>query len=179
MSKVWLRAATMNTQIINMLAAAGARLRDTENIRSVLPFRVEKVAKLDERYGGLVLTNHRVIHVATHSRRSTANWAAFQDIRRAGISTRKRDQAYLLLGVLAPAVIIAVGIGLFDGIATVVDVTVAILAAPIFLALWWFSGGDVVIEVDLGGNLVEGKIPVSAQSKAAEFLEEVFALKNG
>ena len=163
------------TQAAETLLAAGIQLRPGETAQSVLMFGA---GKRTPEEGCLLLTNQRIFHILGARANAQVRSAPLQDVGTAEVAKQPRYHAFLLAAgyiyVIGISYVVAMSVaGAFQGIVLVPT----LLFGGGFLAMWWYSGGDTVIRVELGDTQLEGVTARGQRREAFAFLEQLAEVK--
>ena len=156
------------------LSTAGIRLRRDETALAALTLAVEGASKVAGNRGCFVLTDQRMFHISGPSAVGKIKTAPLQDVGDAELAKQPRYHVFLLPAgyflVIGFAYFIATAIaGAFQPIVLVPT----LLLGGGFLALWWYSGGDLVLRMKFGDAQLEGVIDGGLQREGFAFLEQL------
>jgi len=164
-------------QAAETLSAVGMRLRRRETAQSVLMFGARSKGERTPEEGCLVLTNQRIFHILGAGANAQVQSAPLQDAGTAEVAMQPRYPAFLLATgyffVIGISYLIATAVaGSFQGIVLVP----VLLFGGGFLAMWWYSGGDTVIRVELGETQIEVVVASKRQKEASDFVDSLLEL---
>ena len=139
------------------LSAAGIRLRRGETALAALTFADDRTGVQSGSRGCIELTDQRMLHISGPSAEAQIKSAPLQDVGDAVLARRHRYLGFFLAAgyflVSGAAYLFATAVaGAFHGIVLVPT----LLLGGGFLAMWWYSGGETVIRVELGDTQLEG-----------------------
>ena len=160
------------------LLAAGIHLRRGETALAALTLAEDGTSVRLGNRGCLVLTDQRLFHKSGTGDDAQIKSTPLQNVGDAVLTMRRRYLGFLLAAGyflfvgFSYLILTAVG-GAFQGI---VLVPTLILGGG-FLAMWWYSGGETVIRVEMGDTQLEGVTGGEQQPEALAFLEQLTMLK--
>lgn len=160
------------------LSAAGIRLRRGETALAALSLADDSIGEGSGKRGCLVLTDQRMFHISGPGAEAQIKSAPLVDVGDAVLARRHRYLGFLLAAgyflVIGVSYLIATAVaGAFQGIVLVPTV----LLGGGFLAMWWYSGGDTIIRVELGDTQLEGVTGRGQRREASAFLERLTEVK--
>ena len=159
------------------LLAAGIHLRRGETALAALTLAEDGTGVRLGNRGCLVLTDQRIFHISGIGAEAQIKSVALVDVGYAVLAMRHRYLGFLL----AASYFLVVGVSFFIATA-VAGASQGIVLAPTlllgggFLAMWWYSGGQTVIRLDLGDAQLEELVGSKDQKEASGFVASLLEL---
>ena len=162
----------------HILSATGNRLRRGETAQSYLMLVAGSKEQRTSNESWFVLTNQRLFHIPGAGTEAQIQSASLENVGTAEVAKRPRYHGFLLPAgyffVIGVSFLIATAVaGAFQGIVLVPT----LLLGGGFLAIWWYSGGETVIRVELGDTQLEGLVGSAGQREASDFVDSLLELQ--
>lgn len=160
------------------LSAVGVRLRQGEAALAALTLAVEGASEGSGNQGCFVLTDQRMFHISGLGAQAQIKSAPLQDVGNAELTKKPRYHVFLLPAgyflLIGFAYFIATAVaGAFQPIVLVPT----LLLGGLFIAMWWYSGGNPVIRVKLGDAQLEVGIDGGQRREGFGFLDQLAKVK--